>query len=279
MEGSSTSPVATAITGDGGAVEFTNLRTGNYHVVVSGDGIERTESGTFELDARKMTQSQDIYVHPQQSAAQNGDGAGGPMVSALDLKVPPDASKEFKKGNDAIAHEDWKKAEEHFNRAVEIYPQYAAAFTNLAVVYGRLSDAENERAMLQKAIAVNDHFAPAYFNLAVLSIRQKSYAEAESLLLKADQLDPTNAKSLMLLAETQLFGQQYGAAIATAQRVHSLPHQNLALVHVIAAHAYEHQNHLNEAAAELQVFLKEEPQGPRADLARDELKAVQRQRQ
>ena len=266
-------------TSDMGWVEFSHLQVGEYHVVVEGDGIQRTESDQFEVDSRKMTQTQEVYVHPAQAASPRSDAVGGAMVSAADLNVPASAAREFKKGNDALTREEWKKAAEHLNKAVEIYPQYAAALTNLGVVYGKLNDPASERGALQKAIAANDHYAPAYFNLAVLCIKQNAYTEAQGLLQKAVPLDPTNARTLMFLANMQLLNQQYDAAIASVQRVHSLPHQNLALAHFIAARAYEHENRPKDAVAELQVFLNEEPQGPRADHIREELKAVQQHMQ
>ena len=268
-------PVATGYTGDNGTVEFGRLKVGDYHVVVSGQGVEKTESDTFEVDSRKATQNKFVYVRSIQAKQSNATVGGTALVGAADLNVPSSANKEFQKATGAMARQDWKKAQEHLNKAIAIYPQYAAAFTNLGVVDGHLNDPAGERVALEQAISVNDHFAPAYFNLAVLCIRQNSYAEAETLLQKMAPLDPTNAKSLMLLANMQLLNQHFDAAIASAQRVHSLPHEQLALSHYIAARAYEHKNRPQEALAELQLFLKEEPQGPRADHVREEVKLVQ----
>jgi len=53
--------------------------------------------------------------------------------------------------------------------------------------------------------------------------------------------------------------------------VHAIPHQNLAVVHYIAARAFERENRLQEALAELQIFLTEESSGPRADHVREEI--------
>jgi tetratricopeptide (TPR) repeat protein len=279
MAGSSSTPVATNYTGETGWVEFAHLQVGDYHVLVSGDGIQRTESDMFEVDSRKMTQTQYVYVHSDKEGTSTSDSRGGPMVSAADLNLPSGASKEFKKGNDAMAREEWKNAADHFHRALEIYPKYAPALTNLAVVYSHLNDPAGEREALDKAIVANDHYAPAYLNLAVLCMKQSAFTEAEYLLLKAVPLDPTSARTFLFLANVQLLNRQFDAAIASAQRVHELPHQNLALAHFIAARAYEHENRPQDALAELQLFLKEEPQGPRADHVREELKYVQRHSQ
>ena len=275
MSGASNSPVTSAYTNDQGGVEFDRLAVGVYHVLVSGDGIEKTDSETFEVDSRKMTQSQVVSVRRldevQGSAANAGD-----MISASTLAVPENARKLFQKGGDAMAREDWKRALDALNKAVAIYPQYAAAYTNLGVVYSRLNDPVQERAVLEKAISLDDRMATAYLNLGVLSIRQKDFPQAQKLLQKAAALDPA-ARTYMFLADAQLLSQQYDAAIASAQKAHSLPHDNLALTHYIAARAYEHENQPQSAIAELQLFLQEEPQGVRADQVRGELKQLQRQ--
>ena len=275
MTGPSSSPVANAYTNDSGYVEFPRVSVGEYHVIVTGDGIEKADSGMFEVDPRKITQSQYVYVR-RISEGQPASRAGGwSMTSASDLAVPDGARKEFRKGAEAIAHQNWDKAVDHLNKAVMAYPQYAAAYNALGVVYGHANDTARQREALEKAIGLDDHFAPAYVNLAELCIRQKDTVQAETLLLKAVPLDPTSAKSYLLLADAQLLNQKYDAAISNAQKVHALPHERLALAHYIAARAYEHKNRPQDALAELQLFLKEEPQGPGADHVREEVKLVQ----
>jgi len=276
MNGPSSSAVATAYTNDSGFAEFDRLPIGEYHIVVTGDGIEKADSGMFEVDPRKMTQTQYVYVHSIDEGKPGNQG-NGRMVSAIELNVPSSAQKEFEKAGDALSHENWKKAVEHLNKAIELYPQYAAAYNNLGVAYGRMNETGRQSDALEKAISLDDHFAPAYVNLAELSIRQQNIDKAETLLLKAIPLDPTSARSYMLLADAQLLNQKYDAAISNALKVHTLPHERMALTHFIAARAYEHQNRPQDALAELQLFLKEEPKGARADHIREEIKMVQTQ--
>ncbi len=134
-----------------------------------------------------------------------------------------------------------------------------------------MNDAAQERQALEKAISLNDHFVPAFVNLAKLCLRERDSLQAETLLENALRAEPANAGNMMLLAEAQLLNKHYDAAIASAHEVHAIPHQNLAVVHYIAAHAFEHENRLRDALAELQVFLNEEPKGARADQVRQEI--------
>lgn len=278
MNGSSSIPVETGYTDDSGMVIFNRVSVGMYRLVVTGDQIQKADGGQFEVDPRKMTQTQYVTVERIADAKENS-AIGSGMVNAAHFNIPENARKEFDKAGEAMAHEQWDKARSSLNKAIEIYPEYALAYNNLGVVYSRINDPVRESEALNKAISLDEHLASAYVNLAELCIRQKDYNRAESLLQKAIPLDPTHAKNYMLLADAQLLNQQYDAAIASAQKAHGLPHEKLALTHYIAAKAYEHQNRPKEAISELQEFLKEEPQGARADHMRQELQQLQRQAQ
>jgi tetratricopeptide (TPR) repeat protein len=275
MGGSSGTPIATTYTNSNGEAEFGAVRVGDYHVTVSGDGIETTDSRTFEVDERKVTQSQYVAVRAIDDSPANQGGSKGSMVSAGELRVPPKATKEFDKANEAMVRRDWKKALERLNKAIAIDPRYAAAYNNLGVLYARMNDFVHEKEALEKAISLDDHLAPAYVNLAKLCLREKNFPQAEALLVKAATVEPKNVDSMMLLADAQFMNQHYEAAIASAREAHAAAATHPAFVHYIAARAYDKENRREEAVSELQVFLKEEPTGPRADYARAALQSQQ----
>lgn len=269
MSGGST-PVAENFTNDQGVAEFPRVPLGEYHVVVKGDGIEDADSGEFEVDRRKM--SQDLFITVHGASSNSNPAAGGsPSVAAVDLNVPPKAKKEFDRASKAMDSQDWEKAIQRLKSAIALYPQYAPAYNNMAIAYGHLNDPSQEREALEKAIALNDHFGSALVNLAKLCFQDGHSARAETLLLSALLAEPSNASSMMLLAQAQLLNMHFEAAIATAHDVHSIPHQGLAVIHFIAARAFERLNRPQDALTELQMFLTEEPKGARADQVRKEI--------
>ena len=276
--GSNGVQVAETYTNDRGQAEFLDVTLGNYHVVVSGQNIQTTESEMFEVDARKGSQS--IYVRVRPAAeidSRRATGAGGAMVSASDLRVSKKASQEFDKATKLIAKQEWKKAIDQINKALALYPGYAEAYNNLGVVYARLGDSVKEREALQKAIAANDHFAPAFVNLARMEMKEHNFAAAEADLNKATAADPTDPRTLALLAQAQLLDVHYEDAIASARKVHSMSHESYAVVHFVAARACEKLNRLADAVSQLKLFLTEEPSGERATAARQEMAALQKQ--
>ena len=275
MQGSSSTPVQTTFTNDQGQADFKNIPLGMYHVSISGGGIETTDSELFEVDARKATQSEYVTVRQIEGGEANGEGSKSGTVSASDLGIPSKARKDFDKASDAIAKQEWSKAVELLNQAIAIYPQYAVAYNNLGVVYGRMNDVVHEKEALQKAVSLNEHFAAACQNLVKVYLREKAYPQAETLLTKGLSGDPNNGQFLMLMADVQYVEGHYDAAIATVQKVHALPNDHPATAHYIAAKAYEHENRSKEALAEFQMFLKEEPTGPRADHVRGDMAKMQ----
>jgi tetratricopeptide (TPR) repeat protein len=277
MGGASTSPVAETYSNDAGMAEFDNLEVGTYHLIASGEGIEDSDSGIFEVDARRTSQSVYMAVtRVQDRDHANGTGLEATTIAAADLSIPESAAREFDKATGFMAKHDWKKAIERLNKALDLYPQYAAAYNNLGVIYARLGERDREREALQKATSLNDHFAPAFVNLAKMAIADRNFAVAEAFLDKAAGMDPANSQTLVLLANVELLDLHYDQAIANCRKAHSsLAQEPHALAHYIAARAFEHENQLSDAVVELQTFLIEEPSGGRAEAVRKELTGLQ----
>jgi hypothetical protein len=273
MVSAGSTPVAENYTNDQGLTDFDDVEVGNYHLMVSGEGIEATDSGLFELDSRRGTQFQSVTVRRTEEVDQKS-APGTPMVDIADMNIPKSARKEFDKASELIARQEWKKAIDRLNRALALYPQYVQAYNNLGVVYARLGDRTSERTALQKAVSLNDHFAPAWVNLARMAIVDRDFPTAETLLDKATTLAPTDSQTLLILANVELMNLHYQQAIATCHKAHSLGQEH-SLVHFIAARAFEHQSQISDAIAELNTFLSEEPSGVRADAAHKELSGLQ----
>ena len=193
------------------------------------------------------------------------------------MNVPPKAAKEYDRGNQEMTQQNWSKAIDHFNKAIAIYPQFSAAYNNLGVCYERLGRRDQQREALLQAIRVNGRCVPALLNLSSLDWQENKLAEAGPLLDKVLAADPDNVEALSQLAQVDVAQGQYDLAIAAARKAHSLPHQGYGMVHYSAASAYEHEGKIADAIAELQLFLREAPQSPRAEVARKAMAALQNQ--
>ena len=280
MSGSGNNPIMRTYTNDIGEATFINVELGEYHVEVSGDGVQRSVSDQFEVDSRKVTQSQYVVVNKAESTVTSRPlSAHSTMVSATDLNVPDKARREVDKANQAMAEHNWKKAQEHLEKAIELAPQYVTAYNNLGILYDRTNDIPKEEEALSKAVELDSHFAPALVNYGKLSLRQKDPVKAEALLQKASVADPGNPETLMLLAYAQYINRHFDTAIVNALQAHAAGPDHPSFVHYIAARSYQQENQTQQALAQFQVFLTEEPKGPRADHVREDVAKLQQGQQ
>jgi tetratricopeptide (TPR) repeat protein len=259
-----------AVPNDRCEVEFM-VPDGTYGLHVSGrsfvvhDSVISTSPGSTDVE---------VKVTPRDDSMHMASMALSPSVSLADLRVPPKAHKELEKASKQIGQKDFTKAIRTLQHAIDLYPTYADAYNNLGTIYAHMGDREREREALEKAISLNDHLAPAYANLGRLGLVTGDFEAAERALQKASSCDPLDGITLLLLAYAQFMQKNIDAAIETSRQAHALRSTH-AFVHQIAARAFEQKRDVTSAIAELQLFIKEEPSGPRAESARKELALVQ----
>jgi len=268
--------VTQGFTDDVGQVNFSRIRAGYYRLKVSGIGIEDVTTNNFLLSRGEGTHLEFVRVQAKDSAGLVTLGSG-PPVTALELNVPNGARKEYEAGMAALNLKNWPAARARFQKALEIYSQYARASNGLGVAFMNTGEPARGRQAFEAALRIDDHLAAAALNLGLIAYREKRYAEAENLLNKSLSSDPMNPDALLHLANTQLLLGKPEEAVATARRLHNLEHGQYTLVHLVAARALEALKRPAEAAAEYQLYLQESPTGPAAARARAGLQALQTQ--
>lgn len=261
-------PVTQLYTDPGGTAEFNGLSSGVYRAVITGQGMQQVDSGVIEIDSQHLNQGVYLTIRRSRSSL-----AG--TISTADLSAPDNARKQVKKASEASARQEWSKALQLLTKAIAIYPNYAIAYNNMGIAYGHLNDTQHEREALEKAIAINDHFTQAFINLALLSYHEQKFEEAETLMKRAQSVDPRNGEVLALLSQAELVNKHYDAAIQTVRAAHQSTSQHSPLVHFVAARAFAFKRERENAVGELQVFLREEPEGKRADQVRSEIVRLQ----
>jgi tetratricopeptide (TPR) repeat protein len=114
----------------------------------------------------------------------------GSTVSATALKAPEQAKKAYGKGVIAMTDEKWAAAQKNFEKAVEIDPDYAAAWSDLGEVLNRQSRPEEARAALDKAVAADPKYIKPYVQLAMLDLGEKRFEDAAAIAGKAVAMNP-----------------------------------------------------------------------------------------
>ncbi|MGD0435224.1 MAG: tetratricopeptide repeat protein [Bryobacteraceae bacterium] len=118
-----------------------------------------------------------------------GDNEGS-LVSITALKAPEQAQKAYGKGVVAMTDKKWAAAQKNFERAVEIYPDYAAAWSDLGLVLYEQSNAEKARAAWEHAVAVDPKYMKPYLQLTRLDLEEKRTEDAANLAERALATNP-----------------------------------------------------------------------------------------
>jgi tetratricopeptide repeat protein len=250
-------------------VDFFQVAPGSYQLTVIGPSIQSSNLDVV-LNPSGLTDIQDLEVKVRSSSSSD-QTIGLPMssfVSATDLGIPAGAAKEFGKANRLIEKQDWNKAIERLQKAIAIYPTFAAAYTNLGLMYSRIGDRARACDSLQKAIRINDHFVPAYVTLSRINIAANDFAGAETLLRKAAVFTPSDAMTLVLLAYVEVVQEHFDETIATSRQAHATTRGQHAFVHLAAARAFEQKRLISDSIAELRLYLSEDPASPQANEVR-----------
>jgi hypothetical protein len=274
LSGNSGVPLAEgSVTGECVA-EFFDVPPGRYLVTVTGNNVANGDEGDVEIGSVIV---QEVEVKARRKADSTGDMSSAAFISVSDLGIPAPAAKEFDKASHLIARQDWPSATKRLQKAVAMYPNYAAAYNNLGAAYSRMGNVSEARTALQQAITLNDHLAAAYVNLARVDFIEKNFPDAESLLDKASSLGPADANQLKLQAYAQLMDQHIEEAIDTAHRGHAAQVRGHAFLHLVAAHAYELEKKIGDSIAELKIYLSEEPTAARVDEVKKAIATLQTQ--
>jgi len=245
----------------GGRVVF-HTTNGIHQFRITGQGIEDYD-GSIQIMRQESSHIENIIVKskPLNGQATVAVPGSSDVVAASRLSVPDKAAKEFKAGSKALEAKDYTEAKKKFANATSIYADYSLAYNGLGVAQMSSGDEAAARASFEKAIKIDDHFAEAYRNLARLALGDHKFEEMDDLLTKSLQSDPLNAWALTYAAYAELQTQKFDLAVTHARAAHGGPHQGLASVHIVAAHALEATQQPAEALKEYKLYMEEDPNG------------------
>lgn len=91
-----------------------------------------------------------------------------------------------------LESKEHEKAMKEFERSLEVYPNFAPAYTNIGVVYAYGGKNEEAVASFKKAVELNPNFAEPYLNLAKIYRKKGMFEETINMLNKVEQIDPAN---------------------------------------------------------------------------------------
>jgi len=165
----------------------------------------------------------------------------GSTVSVTALNAPEPAKKEFGKGVAAMTDEKWSSAEKHFEKALAIDPDYAAALSDLGQVLAEQGKLDEARANWEKAVQADPKYIKPYVQLTRLALQQKRAQDAITIGARAVAMNPLEFPELYFfyaVANFQL--KHYDVAEANARRAidvdtdHEVPRAQVLLATLLA---------------------------------------------
>ena len=255
-----------------GVFEIDRVDIGRYTLEVKQDGYQTARqelSLTFGTSHRPRVT---IALQPREE--DKTAGPGGSVVSAEELAVPSKAYKEFTKGLEELNDKNQPgKSVKHFQKAIEIYSDYAEAYNQLILAHLLLGENAEARAVAMQAVKASPENGRAYALLGISYRNEKRYDESLEPLQRSVELDTEDNLALMELAKSLLALNRNSEALEYAERSHKLD-SGPADVHLVLFTALVREKQYEPALAELIEFLEKYPGNPRVQEDQEQKKEV-----
>jgi len=113
----------------------------------------------------------------------------GLTVSLTTMSAPKDARKAFEKAHKAAQENKPEEEEKELDKAVSLYPQFAAAWSMLGDLRKEHSQLEEARTAYRQALAADPQYVNPAFGLATIAVLEKNWEEAANMSAQAISLN------------------------------------------------------------------------------------------
>jgi tetratricopeptide (TPR) repeat protein len=199
--------------------------------------------------------------------------AKGTTISMTSMAAPKDAMRAYEKAEKEMAAKP-ADAEKSLKKAVQIYPQFAAAWTLLGDLHRQREEFDTARADYTQAVSADPQFVNPTYGMAMIAMQEKKWDEAIQL---TDQVVKLNAFAFPLAyffnAAANYNAQKFDAAEDSAKKYKALDTQhNHPDVCILLSHVYSRKEDYAGAAREIRDYLAAAPDSPEAENLRVEAK-------
>lgn len=195
-------------------------------------------------------------------------------VSIVRLREPLKARRLYEKALKAWIHEKPTEAQRGLDQALKVYPTFPEALTLSGGIQGALQQWARAEQSLQAAIQSDSHYSPAYIVLAGIYNAQARFDEAWVAAQQALSAGADNWELQYEIVRALIGKQEYESALAITEGALRL-NDHGSLLHLAKPHALLGLRRYPQAATELSVYLRDEPSGEGSQDARDLLQQVQ----
>ncbi|MEK7754280.1 MAG: tetratricopeptide repeat protein, partial [Acidobacteriota bacterium] len=116
----------------------------------------------------------------------------GMTISATTALAPKDARKSFDKAKENVKKQKWAEARKELEKAVTVYPKYAAAWHQLGLIHEKNNDLENARKAYTEALSADAKFISPYMQLAQMAVKEAKWQDVADTTSRVVKLNPFN---------------------------------------------------------------------------------------
>jgi tetratricopeptide (TPR) repeat protein len=205
----------------------------------------------------------------------------GLAISMTTLMAPKDARKAYDKGLNDFKKQKLEDAERDFDKAVEVYPKFAAAWYELGCVQRDQKNLDGAKKSWAQALAADPKYVKPYLEMAETAFHDQSWQdvkEGTDRLLSLNPVDFPRAWYFNAVAKYEL--KDYEAAEKSARDgVKNDPGNTMPRINQLLAVLLAGKNDYPGAAEALRNYLKVAPNGPEAETVKKQLAVVEQRMQ
>lgn len=196
-----------------------------------------------------------------------------PSISAAELRqtVPPPALRAYEFAVAQLAAGDLAKARKQFERAIELFPDFVEARSELAVVFMRQDSLASAEALLRRALEIDSAAVRPLLNLGLCLYRQQRFKEALVPLERGVQLKPVNPHGNLLYGITLEAAGDDEHAEPVLRQAYDQGGKHFAKAQLYLSQLHARQKKYDLAAQALDIYLRDAPAAPDAAALRTTL--------
>jgi tetratricopeptide (TPR) repeat protein len=260
-------------TDSSGLFAFRRLSTGIFQVRIQTYGTSYIgQTKRVQLERTRAFEQVDFVLGSRQAASMTVT-PGAVFVQ----EVPEPARKEYERGSELLKKGDREtEGVAALKKAIEIFPSYFAALELLGTEHVKHEEYELAIAVLTKAVEVNRRAYQSLYGLSVAQHKLKQLPEAVESMRRAITLNPGSVNANLWLGMLLRQANKLGEAETYLRQADKLAESKSADAHWQLALLYNELRRYKEAADELELFLKIQPDSKDTELIK---KLIQRFRQ